>query len=322
MNVLVTGGAGYIGGIVVPILLVEGHSVRVMDNLLHGGKSLLSVWSHQRFEFVRGDIRDQDLVRKALTGIDAVVHLAAIVGDPACAREPELADSVNREASLFLLSHSREAGVLRFVFASTCSNYGISEGGNDLVDETTALDPVSHYAETKVAVERAILETGGDQNPGATVLRFATIFGVAPRLRLDLMVNEFTVKMIANKHLVVFGRDTWRPYIHVVDAARAIGVILATPLHYVRGQVFNVGSTAQNYQKQQIVQMIRPYAPNANVEYLDRGRDLRNYRVCFAKVVDSLGFQCYHSVEDGIREFAHLVETGIVEDYANPEFHN
>jgi nucleoside-diphosphate-sugar epimerase len=311
MKVLVTGGAGYVGSTLIPLLLAEGHQVRVIDELLHDGQSLLGAWAHPNFEFSRADIRDIGAVREALVGIDGVVHLAAIVGDPACSRQPDLARQVNLEASLLLLEESRKGGVRRFVFASTCSNYGKMSDAESYVEETSELRPVSLYAETKVAVERAILGSH-DREMGCTVLRFATIFGVSPRMRFDLTVNEFTLDLLTKRHLIVFGEQFWRPYIHVRDAARAIVLVLAGSEQSVPNEVFNVGSTRENYQKLQLVDMIRPYAPDAKVEFVHKEEDPRNYRVSFAKIKEKLGFDVTLDVSCGIREVARLVENGII----------
>src|SRR5580698_363159 len=251
MRILVTGGAGYIGSTLVPLLLAEGHQVRVLDALLHGGDSLLGVWSHPQLEFNRGELTDKATVQSAVSGIDAVVHLAAIVGDPACARNPELAQRVNLESSLGLIEASRKAGVNRFIFASTCSNYGKMKDADAYVDEESELSPVSLYAETKVAVEKALLSMGATDGWCPTPLRFATIFGVSTRMRFDLTVNEFTMEMITKKQLKVYGEQFWRPYVHVRDAARAMQLVLKSPTEKVAGRVFNVGSTDQNFQKQQ-----------------------------------------------------------------------
>lgn len=320
MRVLVTGGAGYVGSTLTPMLLAKGHGVRVLDRLLHGGQSLLGMWAHPRFELRRADVRDADAVRSALEGVDAVVHLAAIVGDPACAREPDVARSVNLDASLALLAESERAGVERFVFASTCSNYGKMDATSPYVDERSALRPVSLYAETKVAIERAMLGDGGEMCK--TRLRFATVFGVSPRMRFDLTVNEFTLDLLRNKHLVVFGEQFWRPYIHVRDVARAIDLVLSSPAESLRGEVFNVGSTDENYQKQQLVDLMRPYAPDATVEFVHREEDPRDYKVDFGKINDRLAFEITRTVPDGIDEVARLVQSGIIADYDSPAYRN
>lgn len=320
LRILVTGGAGYIGSTLVPTLLAQGHCVRVLDSLLHGGQSLLGVWSHPAFEFRHGDIRDADAVRGALDRTDAVVHLAAIVGDPACARDPEVARAVNLDASLALLSESERASVERFVFASTCSNYGKMDAADAYVDEQSELRPVSLYAETKVAIERAMLESGDGMCK--TPLRFATVFGVSPRMRFDLTVNEFTLDLLRNKQLVVFGEQFWRPYIHVRDVARAIELVLSSPADAVRGEVFNVGSTGENYQKQQLVALMRPYAPDADVEFVHRKEDPRDYKVSFGKIQGQMGFTITQTVPDGIDEVARLIRSGIIADYDSPAYRN
>ncbi len=322
MNVLITGGAGYIGSTLAPQLLAAGHGVRVLDTLLHGGRSLLPVWAHPRFEFLRGDVRDRVAVGQALEGMDAVVHLAAIVGDPACARQPDLAQEVNREASLGLLSESRRRGVSRFVFASTCSNYGKMKEMDAYVDEATELAPVSLYAETKVAVERAILAEQAANGLCPTLLRFATVYGVSPRMRFDLTVNEFTLEMVGRGRLVVFGEQFWRPYVHVADAARAVATVLEAPVAAVRREVFNVGSTEENYRKLDLVELVRPHAPEANVEFVERKEDPRDYRVSFAKVKDRLDFRTTKAVRDGIAEVARLVGAGVLTDFERPEYRN
>jgi nucleoside-diphosphate-sugar epimerase len=319
-RVLVTGGAGYLGSTLVPQLLADGFSVRVLDILRYGGRSLLGVWSHPGFQFLRGDVRDRAMVRASLEDIDAVVHLAAIVGDPACARDPEEARSVNVDASAQLLELCRERrDVIRFIFASTCSNYGRMSDPDILVDESSVLRPLSLYAETKVAFERMLLDT---DRLCATSLRFATIFGVSPRMRFDLTVNEFTCELIVRRHLVVFGEQFWRPYVHVRDAAAAIELALSSPTDLVRGQVFNVGSSQQNFRKQQIVDLIRRQAPDATVEYVHVESDPRDYRVSFAKIHERLAFRTTASVEDGVAEVARLVRQGVLADTTDACYRN
>ncbi|MGC9944568.1 MAG: NAD(P)-dependent oxidoreductase [Verrucomicrobiota bacterium] len=322
MKILVTGGAGYIGSTLVPILLAAGNRVRVVDKLEHGGQPLLGVWSDPAFEFLHGDLRDRATVRAAVEGQEAVVHLAAVVGDPACSRQPDLARETNLDASLALIEESQRAGVHRFIFASTCSNYGRMKDPNHYVDESSELSPVSLYAETKVAIENALLKSAGAPNWFPTPLRFATIFGVGPRMRFDLTVNEFTMEMLTKKHLKVFGEQFWRPYVHVRDAARGIQLVLGSSPAKVAGQVFNVGATDQNFQKQQLVELIRPHAPEAVVEYVRKTEDPRDYRVSFSRISEQLGFQITRTVPEGIAEVARLVRDNIINDFGNKRYRN
>ena len=322
MKILVTGGAGYIGSTLVPLLLSAGHSVRVLDNLLHGGAPLLGVWSDPAFDFRAGDIRDRSSVTSAVSGMDAVVHLAAIVGDPACARDPQLSRSVNLDASLSLIEESRRTGVRRFIFASTCSNYGRMKDPNQFVDEESELSPVSLYAETKVAIEKFLLAYGDGHAWCATPLRFATIFGTSPRMRFDLTVNEFTMEMLLKKKLVVFGEQFWRPYVHVRDAARGIKLVLESAPEKVAGRVFNVGATDQNFQKQQLVELIRPHAPDALVEYVHKAEDPRDYRVSFSRIREQLDFSITRTVEEGIAEVAKVVRDNVIKDFEDRSYRN
>jgi nucleoside-diphosphate-sugar epimerase len=322
MKVIITGGAGYVGSVLTTLLLAEGHQVRVLDSLAHGGDSLLGAWCHPGFEFIRGDVRDRATVKAALSGRDAVVHLAAIVGDPACARNPDLARAINLDASLQLIEESQQAGVERFVFASTCSNYGKMKDADRYVDEESELRPVSLYAETKVAVEMALLKSRNSNGWSATPLRFATVYGVSPRMRFDLTVNEFTMEMLTRKHLKVFGEQFWRPYVHVRDAARGIVTVLQSPIEKVRGRVFNVGATDQNFQKQQLVELIQPYAPDAVVEYVRKAEDPRDYRVSFSRIAGELGFATSRSVPQGIEEIAHLVSERVIGEFDHSRYRN
>ena len=318
---LVTGGAGYVGSLVVDELLARGAPVRVLDTLLHGSvPSLLGAWGRPGFEFVRGDVRDPQIRRVALAGVDSVVHLAAIVGDPACARRPELAQEVNLDATRALLADCERLGVRRMVFASTCSNYGKMPGGV-LATEEFELRPVSLYARTKVAAELDVLARGRN-GLETCCLRFATVYGSSPRMRFDLTVNEFTRDLVLGEELVVFGEQFWRPYVHVRDAARAVGAVLEAPRDAVDGEVFNVGSTEENYRKLDIVELLQRRLPDARVRYVHKDEDPRDYRVAFEKIDVALGYRPRYTVGDGIDEVMALVRSGILEEPAAEVYRN
>jgi nucleoside-diphosphate-sugar epimerase len=321
MRVLVTGGAGYLGALATARLLSEGHGVRVLDDLNYGGSSLLAVASDALFEFCRGDVRDPATVEKTLAGIQAVVHLAAIVGDPACATNPVLARDVNLDASLQLLALAKKAGVERFIFASTCSNYGRRSEAAELVNEDDELKPVSLYAETKVAVETELLRTKSN-GFAPTVLRFATLYGVSPRMRFDLTVNQFTMEMLTRGKISVYGEKFWRPYVHVYDAARGIATVLATPAARVANRVFNVGDTAENYTKRDLVELISVEVPGCTVEYVQKDEDPRDYRVSFDRIRSELDFEVSRRVPDGVREVAAAIRGGLIENVDSPSQYN
>jgi nucleoside-diphosphate-sugar epimerase len=321
--VLVTGGAGYVGSIVAQRLLARGHRVRALDCLLHTGSALLSLYHEDRFEFLNGDVRSVESVASALDGVDAVVHLAAIVGDPACARQPGVAREVNVDASLQLAELSRRRGVQRFIFASTCSNYGKMAGSEHFVTEASGLHPVSLYAETKVAVEKALLPGSPADRMMVTILRFATVFGVSPRMRFDLTVNEFTMELLTKRRLVVYGEQFWRPYVHVRDAAEAVAMVIESPPTKVRGEVYNVGDTRENLQKGKVVEMICDrIGGNVEIERVPQAQDPRDYRVSFEKIKDTLGFRVMRRVADGIQEIIAVIRGRVITDFDNPAYRN
>lgn len=311
VQALVTGGGGYLGSVLCLELLRSGCKVVVLDNLTFGGQALLPLLQHDDFRFIAGDLRDPDAVGRALDGTAMVVHLGAIVGDPACAAAPELAVAVNEKASLSLLRQASAAGVGRFVFASTCSNYGKMADTSVLATEEHELRPVSLYAETKVAVEKELL-SGRHAGLCPTVLRFATLYGLSPRMRFDLTVNQFAAEMHTTGKLTVFGEQFWRPYVHVRDAAKAIIACLEAPREAVGGQVFNVGATTQNFRKCDIVEMVqrRLKAPAA-VTRVAKAEDPRDYRVSFEKIARGLRFAPLNTVEGGIDEVVSAFEAGV-----------
>lgn len=312
MKILVTGGAGYIGSVLTRLLLEKGHKVRVLDLLMFGGEPLLDLLNNDNFEFQKGDIRNEQDVKKATDGIDAVAHLASIVGDPACAKDPELTRSVNLDGSRLLYRIANENGVVKFIFASTCSNYGKMADPDSFVDEESELAPVSLYAETKVATELFLLQQPKENICAPTCLRFSTVYGLSMRPRFDLTVNEFSKELAMGRELVIFGEQFWRPYCHVVDLARSVITVIEAPKEKVAYEVFNVGDTDENYQKKMIVDEILKKIPDARVKYVQKNEDPRDYRVSFKKINEKLGFQITKKVPDGIEQVLQVIRNGFL----------
>lgn len=309
MRVLVTGGAGYVGSVVTAHLLASGWEVTVLDRLVYGGESLLGLFANPCFRQIAGDVRDPDTVRRALDGASAVVHLAAVVGEAACAVDPESAWSINFEGTRQTLAVVRESALERFVFVSTCSNYGIS-APDLLADETFPLKPLSRYAESKVEAESLVLE-GSDLTCGC-VLRFATICGLSPRMRFDLLVSDMARASALGEPIRIFAPNAWRPFLHVRDAAGAIAHCLSVPCESLRGKVFNV--VGENYQKRDLVELVKRHYPATPVEVAETAPDLRDYRVSGERIQRQLGFTARHTVEDAFLETAAAVATGVFRD--------
>lgn len=320
--ILVTGGAGYIGSVLVRQLLAAGHHVRVLDNLMVSGDALLELATDPALDFVRADLRDSAAVARALTGCRAVAHLAAIVGDPACRARPELARETNFDASRLLYQAAEKAGCTRFVFASTCSNYGRSADPGAYMHEDSPLAPVSLYAETKVAVEQHLLAQPRRNRCKPVCLRFSTVYGFSPRMRFDLTVNEFAKDAALGRALEIFGEQFWRPYCHVNDLARSVVTVLNARKDLVAFEVFNVGDTAENYTKRMIAEQLIRRLPETKVSYVPRAEDPRDYRVHFGKIAERLEFGITKRVPDGIEEIVRVVRSGVLDNPDSKRYAN
>jgi nucleoside-diphosphate-sugar epimerase len=316
-NVLVLGGAGYLGAILVPQLLDRGFRVRVLDSFLFGEKSLDQTKTHPRCELVRGDVRDIGAVVQAMRGCDAVIHLAAIVGDSACEENKHLAMEVNRAATRMLVDVARGCGVRRFVFASSCSVYGASDSR---VTENSALGPLSVYSQTKVDSEGILLDA---KTPdfAPTVLRLGTLFGLSGRMRFDLVVNLFVARATAAGRITILNGEQWRPFLHVHDAGRAFVECLEAAPRAVSGEIFNVGTRSSNLQINGLGEAIARIIPNTAIDRMEN-EDRRNYRVSFDKIQQTLRFQCRQSLEDGITEIYTALRSGLIADFTTERFNN
>jgi nucleoside-diphosphate-sugar epimerase len=321
-TVLIVGGAGYVGSVLVTELLAAGARVSVLDQLIYdNGFALAHLLDNPRLRFVRGDLRDPDAVAQAAQGATDAVLLASLVGDPICKTYPELARTVNEVGAKQVIDQLDCLGISRFVFTSTCSNYGIHESST-LATEDSALNPQSLYARTKIAVEEYLLDRAADLKCAATVLRIATAYGLSPRMRFDLTVSQFARELASGRPLQVYDADTWRPYCHVRDISKAVMTVLDAPEGDVGGEVFNVGDTSQQFTKRMIVDEVRKHLADASVTFGEGDTDPRNYRVSFDKIGSRLGFRCDHTVQDYVARLTSAVEAGIFPDVAEPAFGN
>ncbi len=300
--ILIVGGAGYIGSALTAHLLARGYAVRSIDLLLYDNHvSVLPFLSEPGYEFRHGDLADTAFMESALDGITDVALLAGVVGDPITKRHPEAARMINHDGTLNLVRMLNGRGLNKVVFTSTCSNYGFIEG-EAIADEDFELKPLSLYAQAKVAVEEELCSLNGKVEYHPTILRCATAFGLSPRMRLDLTVNEFTREMYVGRELLVYDVETWRPYCHIQDFCEVIRRVLEAPVENVSFEIFNTGGNANNYTKQMIVDAILEHIPGAPVRYKECDSDPRNYRVDFAKISQRLHFEPVYTVSDGIRE--------------------
>jgi nucleoside-diphosphate-sugar epimerase len=334
MHVLVTGGAGYIGSLLTGVLLNRGDHVTVVDDLLFGGESLLGYWHHPGFRFAKGDVCDKELIKAQGTTLkvgdleastfDAVVHLAAIVGFPACqAVGKQVAWRYNVEATQHVFEAAEAAGVKRFVLSSTYSNYGVGENGQPVTEESP-LYPQSLYAETKIAAEEYLLRQAEQSTCAPLVFRFATLFGISPRTRFDLIVNQFVLEALTKRELVIYQRGYSRSFVHVRDVVDGIILGLSAPEEKIRGQAYNLGSDDGNYTKDEIVALVQKHVDGLKVTHKDLsfGGDMRDITVSFATVKRELGFEPRISVEEGVIEVRNALVLGLIKDAADGRYRN
>ncbi|HEX7974239.1 MAG TPA: NAD(P)-dependent oxidoreductase [Anaerolineales bacterium] len=321
MHVLITGGAGYLGSVLAGELLRSGYRVTVVDDLLYGGESLLAYLAHPDFHFMKANVWEPRAVRSAVREDwphpQAVVHLAAIAGFPACqAVGRQVAWRYNVEATQRVFEQAVQLGAGRFVYASTYSNYGVSPEGQP-VTEDTPLNPQSLYAETKLAAERYLLGQK-DATCAPLIFRMAQLYGLSPRTRFDMVLNQFVLEAWTKRELLIYQRGYSRSFLHIRDAVRGILLGLLAPEEKARGQVYNLGSDTGDCTKDQIAALILKRLPETSVIYKDMtfGGDMRDIRVSFDKVRTELGFNAVLTPDDGVREILHALRSGL---FRNPQ---
>lgn len=326
-HILITGGAGYIGSILTSELLRQNYRVTILDSLLFGGESILPFMHHPNFHFIKTDVTEpralRDAVKQGWQKPDAVIHLAAIVGFPACqAVGKQVSWKYNFEATKLVFEQSADLGVERFVFASTYSNYGLSEDGKPVTEESP-LNPQSLYAETKIAAEEYLFSQK-DATCAPLLFRFATLYGISPRTRFDLIVNQFVLEAFTKRQLIIYQRGYSRSFVHIRDVVRGVIMGLEAEQSKIRGQVFNLGTENGNYSKDDIVQLVLKRMPETTVEYKDLtfGGDMRDITVSFEKIKHVLGFDTTLDVDDGIREVLFALKSGLIRNPTDDRYRN
>lgn len=294
-KVLITGGAGYLGSVLTGYLLNKGYQVTCLDSLIYGQKSLFIYSDNPNFNFVFGDVRDRKVLEKIVLGFDAIIPLAALVGMPVCDRKQIDAISTNRDA-IILLNELRSNNQ-RIIYPTTNSGYG-TKSGDIFCTEKTPLEPVSLYGTTKVEAEKHLLESGKD----AITLRLATVFGISPRMRTDLLVNDFVLKAVSDSYIVIYQKDFKRNYVHIKDVARCFEHCIEK-FDSMKNQAYNVGLDNANLSKSELAEKVKQYIPRFEIVYKEVGEDpdKRNYVISNEKLKKT-GFSCIYSLDDGIKE--------------------
>ncbi|MDP6475596.1 MAG: NAD-dependent epimerase/dehydratase family protein [Alphaproteobacteria bacterium] len=321
-TVLVVGGAGYIGSVLVRKLLVDGWAVRVLDVFLYGRQSLSGLAGE--IDIVTGDAKNIDTLVEVVEGVDAVVYLAELVGDPAVSQAPQTALKTNYLAVTALAQLCEYLNINRFVYTSSCSVYGASTNPDEFLTELSATAPVSLYGKIKLMVEEAVLSMARRPNQlfAPTILRLGTVYGCSPRARFDLVVNTLTKHALTRGAIDLFGGEQWRPHVHVGDVARAIVGVLDAPLDSVRAEIFNVGDSEQNYTINAIGDIVGAVFPGLTVNRINSSVDARNYRVNCVKLHGALAFEIETDVAAGVRELKAALESGALGDLDQAGYSN
>lgn len=313
-NILIIGGAGYVGSVLTSDFLKEGYSVNVLDNFIYDNQfAITPFYGDSRYKFFHGDFGDKNILTKASENVDVVLILAGLVGDPITKKYPNESKIINEINVKKSIDFFDKKDIKNLIFISTCSNYGLIKE-TELADENFELKPLSLYAKAKVSAEKYLLNKKGKVKYSGTILRFATAFGLSPRMRFDLTVSEFTRDLFFKQDLVVFDEHTWRPYCHVRDFSRLIKNVILANKNDINFEVFNAGGDKNNFTKKMILDSIEKRIENCKIIYNQNDSDPRNYRVSFKKVKNILGFEPHYSVDDGVDELINALSIGIYSD--------
>ena len=316
-SILLIGGEGYIGNIVAQHLLDKGYTVTSYDNLIYNNRlCVLNKAIYKNYNFVYGDMLDSKSIEIQINKVDVVVLLAGLVGDPITKKYPRESLMINDKSVKNVINICSKSKITNLIFVSTCSNYGLIKD-NELADENHELNPLSLYAQSKVSAEKFILSLKNKTSINPTILRFATAFGLSPRMRFDLTISQFTHEIFLGNELLVYDAKTWRPYCHVKDFARLIQMVIEANIDKISFETFNSGNELNNATKQMIVNMIIDKIPDGKVIYKEHGEDPRNYRVNFNKVKSILGFETKFSIEDGISELLNAMNSQVFNNLNN-----
>ncbi len=320
-NVLVTGGAGYVGSALVPKLLEKGYTIAVFDTFWFWSSpeeyvKALNVKNHPRLRIIKGDLRNKEDVRKSLRNVDSVIHLACISNDPSSELDAEFTHSVNYDGSINLIDLSKEMGVKRFIYASSSSVYGVKKEKN--VTEDLELEPLTQYSLLKVKIERYLMSQFDDSFKGV-IIRPSTICGCSPRQRLDVVVNILTNLAVNKGNIIVYGGDQLRPNIHIKDMVRLYELLLEAPIDKINKKIFNAGY--ENLKVLEIANLVKKVVGDVDLE-IQETNDSRSYHVCSEKIKNDLGFEAKHTVKEAIIELKEAFRNGVIKDADNENYYN
>lgn len=313
-KILLIGGAGYVGTVITSHFLNKGYAITVLDNFVYNNQFSISPYiGNPNYNIINGDMGDVSVLDQVSKNVSDVIILSGLVGDPITKKYPGESKMINEDGVRTCMDYFNGKGINKLVFISTCSNYGLIKD-NELADENFELSPLSAYAKAKVKNEKYLMSIKDSVDYTGVVLRFATAFGLSPRMRFDLSISEFVRDMYFGKELVVYDEHTWRPYCHVRDFARLLEKVIEADKGKVNFEVFNAGGDVNNFTKKMLIDEIMTHLPEAKVSYSTNGSDPRNYRVSFKKVKDTLDFEPHHSVQRGIKELIDALKLGLYSD--------